>query len=296
MQRPTWRVLAGGGAAVVAAAAVVVVVTGDDGDDGGGDAGCLSGLIEHLPPEITTVSGTDFDRARAADLTVDGSVEEIGSIVIETNLRVDPLTGQRVQFMEDTTDSVGYGLGDLRCWAGEQGKAFVARGSFDPDAVAGAPAGAGDARASDDLVAYDPVGDPQALIETVPTERPVFDTAIEVLDRHGVVTFDLVDTGVEVDSPWVGMGLAHGDGWELIGVWSFVDPDEAAAERTDVVAAIAEGDVGGMIDGDPGEVVQQDGPALWMRAPLVADTADWTRPVVLFDPVFTVVADFADGN
>jgi hypothetical protein len=102
----------------------------------------------------------------------------------------------------------------------------------------------------------------------------------------------------------VALGLAAGEGggaegegdWDLVGVWAFADPERAASEAGDVVAAIAEGEVGDMVDGDPADLLHRDGPTLWMRAPLVVDTVEWTQPIALFDPVVTVVADFADGN
>jgi hypothetical protein len=304
MQWPSWKVLAGSGAAVAAVAAVVVVTGGDDGP---GD-GCLSSLVAHLPPDAGVVSGTDLDRARDAGLALDGAVEEIGEAAHDTSLRLDPLTVRRVQVMDDGTDDVGYGLDDLRCWLGEQGAGFAGRGSFDAAAVADSPAGQDDqARVSDDLIAYDPDpdGDPAALLDPPSSssadEGSVLAAAVDVLDRHDIVTFDLISAGDAADGPWVGLGLAAADAggegdWDLVGVWAFADPERAVAEEGDVADAIAEGDVGGMVDGDPADLVHLDGRTLWMRAPLVADTAEWSQPIVLFDPVLTVVADFADGN
>jgi hypothetical protein len=306
MQWPSWKVLAGSGAAVAAVAAVVVVTS--DGDGSG--SGCLSSLVAHVPPGAGALSGTDVDRARDAGLELDGAVEDIGTAAFETSLRLDPLTERRVQIMDDGTGDVGYGLDDLRCWLGAQGAGFAGRGSFDADTVAGTPAGQdGQARVGDDLVAYDPDGDPAALLDAPePDEGSVLAAAVDVLDRHDIVTFDLISAGDADDGPWVGLGLAAASGgggggdddedgvWDLVGVWAFADPELAASEAGDVTDALAEGEVGGMVDGDPADLVHRDGPTLWMRAPLVADTADWTRPIVLFDPVLTVVADFADGN
>ncbi|HEV7757573.1 MAG TPA: hypothetical protein VGO78_01235 [Acidimicrobiales bacterium] len=305
MQWPSWKVLAGSGAAVAAVAAVVVVTSGDDGPADG----CLSSLVAHLPPEAGTVSGTDIGRARDAGLALDGTVEEIGKAAFDTSLRLDPLTARRVQIMDDGTDDVGYGLDDLRCWLGEQGAGFAGRGSFDGDAVADSPAGQDDqARVSDDLIAYDPdpEGDLAARLDPSSSSSPsdegsVLAAAVDVLDRHGIVTFDLISAGDVTDGPWVGLGLAAADDggegdWDLVGVWAFADPERAVAEEGNVADAIAEGDVGDMLDGDPVDLVHHDGRTLWMRAPLVADPADWTQPIALFDPVLTVVADFADGN
>jgi hypothetical protein len=318
MQWPSWKVLAGSGAAVAAVAAVVVVT---NGDDGAGD-GCLSSLVAHLPPDAGAVSGTDLDRGRDAGLALDGAVEDIGKVAFDTSLRLDPLTARRVQIMDDGTGEVGYGLDDLRCWLGEQGGGFAGRGSFDAGTVADSPAGQDHrARVSDDLIAYDPdpEGDPAALLDASSAsaaassdeDGSVLAAAVDVLDRHDIVTFDLISAGDVADGPWVGLGLAAADGgdgggeggggegegdWDLVGVWAFADPERAVAEAGDVTDAIAEGGVGGMVDGDPADLVHRDGRTLWMRAPLVADTAEWTQPITLFDPVLTVVADFADGN
>ena len=309
MQRPSWTVLAGGGAAVALAA--VIVVTRVDGD--GSEAGCLPDLVGHLPPDVGVVSGTDLDRARDAGLEVDGTIEQVGKVEMDTALRLDPLTEQRVQFLDDGTDGTGFGVDDLQCGLGERGRTFVGRGSFDGDAVAGGTAG-GDGRAEvadgGDLIAYDADGDPGSLLDPSSSSsasgsasadeaagaQQVLTAAVQELDRHDVVTFDVLATGDGADATWVGMGLARGDGWDLLGVWSFTEAGQAAAERDDVVEAIAEGQVGEMIDGDPNAVVRQDGTVLWMRAPLTGEAADWTRPVAMFDPALTVVADFTDGN
>jgi hypothetical protein len=42
-----------------------------------------------------------------------------------------------------------------------------------------------------------------------------------------------------------------------------------------------------MIDGDPADLLQQDGPSLSLRAPLDGDAAAWARPLQMFDPMLT---------
>jgi hypothetical protein len=312
-----WAVLAGGGAVAVALAAVIVVSGGDDDPDGG----CLPELAGRLPADASAVSATDLDRARDADLAVDGSLDDLVDVVRDTNLRLDPLTRQRVEAHEESTDVVGFAIEDLRCWAGTVGSGhdFVARGSFDAEAVAASgPGSDGNLATEGDLLAWAPGEDPEALLaddegdadqgesesedegdddegdnEGDPAVRAA---AVDLLDRHDAVTFDLVATGSGPEAVWAGLGLAHDDGWDLLGIWSFPNADEAAAERDEVVEAIAQGMVGDMVGGDPDDLVEQDGATLWMRAPLEVETAEWTRPVVVFDPVLTVVADFADGN
>lgn len=291
MPRPSWRVLAGGGAAV--AVVIALIVVRGDGDLGGG---CLPGLVAHLPRDASVMSGTDLDRARAAGLEVDGTTEELGQATVEVGLRLDPVTSQRVLAFATDEGETGFTVGQMRCWLGPQDPSFVAQGSFDGEAVAGSEIGDdGEARVRDGLLAYDPGGDPGALLD--PQENSAADqeqltAALARLERQDVISFDLLSLGDDdADAAWVGMGLAHGDGWELLGVWSFADGDRARAQRDAVVDAIGQGAIDDMVDGDPDDLVQQDGATLWLRAPLTGDVADWTRPIVVFDPAITIGTD-----
>jgi hypothetical protein len=264
------------------------------------------------------VSGSDLDRARAAGLPVDGGIGRLADAVVDTDLRVDPLTQQRLDLLEKGTATSGFALDDMDCWLGAHDRRFVGRGSFDGDAVEASAAGEdGAVIVRDDLIAYDPGGHPEALLaapsagggdrsgdarggedgDDAGAIPPELTAALESLDRHEAVTFDVIATGDEQDAAWVGIGLARGDDrWELMGVWSFADADLASDEHDDVVAAIDEGTVGDMVIGDPDALVHKEGTTLWMRAPLRDEASGWTEPIAIFDPVLTVVADFTDGN
>jgi len=301
MQRPSWKVLAGAGAAVAVVVALVVVTRGDgDGDLGGG---CLPGLVAHLPRDTGVMSGTDLDRARAAGVEVDGSTEELSQAVVEVGLRLDPVTSQRVLSFDDEEGETSFTLDQMRCWLGPQDPRFVAQGSFDGEAVAGSEIGDdGEARVRDGLLAYDPGGDPEALLDPeggVAAAREQLTAALAQLERQDVVSFDLIalgDDDAAAEAAWVGMGLAHGDDWELLGVWSFADGDRAEAQRDAVVDAIGDGAIDDMVDGDPDDLVQRDGATLWLRAPLTGDIGDWTRPIVVFDPAITIGSDLLGGD
>lgn len=294
MQRPSWRVLAGGGAAVAVVIALIVVTRGDGQGDLGG--GCLTGLVAHLPRDASVMSGTDLDRARAAGLELDGTTEELGQATEEVGLRLDPLTLQRVLAFATDEDETGFTIGQMRCWLGQQDPSFVAQGSFDGEAVAGSEIGDdGEAQVRDGLLAYDPGGDPEALLDPQgdgAAGQEVLTAALAQLERQDVISFDLLSLGDDdAEGAWVGMGLAHGDDWELLGVWSFADGDRAGAQRDAVVDAIGQGAIDDMVDGDPDDLVQQDGATLWLRAPLTGDVADWTRPIAVFDPAITIGTD-----
>jgi hypothetical protein len=299
MQRPGWKVLAGGAAAVAVVVALVVVTRGDgDGDLGGG---CLPGLVAHLPRDTSVISGTDVDRARAAGVEVDGSADELSQATAEVGLRLDPVTSQQVLTFDAEEGETGFTLDQMRCWLGPQDPSFVAQGSFDGEAVAGSEIGDdGEARVRDDLLAYDPGGDPEALLDPQDdgaAAQEQLTAALAQLERQDVVSFDILSVGdddADAEAAWVGMGLAHGDDWELLGVWSFADGDRAEAQRDAVVDAIGDGAIDDMVDGDPDDLVQQDGATLWLRAPLTGDVADWTRPIVVFDPAITIGTDLGD--
>jgi hypothetical protein len=296
-------VLAGVGAAVVALVAVVVVTRGDGG--GPGDR-CLSDLAARLPADGGAVSGSDLARARDAGLVLDGSVEDLGRATFEVGLRLDPLSERRVQMFDDSTEAMGYEADDVRCWVGGPGPVFVGRGSFDARAVAASTIGEnGDLRTAADLIAHDPDGDPAALLDGEGDDggdrgsaAPAhLGAAVATLDRNDVVSFELIATDDDTDdTPWAGFGLAPGDDWDLLGVWSFATDDEATALREDLIAVIAEGEVGEMIEGEPADLVHQDGSTLWLRAPLTGEAADWRDPLARFDPAVTVGASFGDGT
>jgi hypothetical protein len=289
-------VLAGGGAAAAVVIALIVVTRGDgDGDLGGG---CLPGLVAHLPRDAGTAGGTDLDRARAAGLELDGTTEEMSEAVVGTGLRLDPLTQRRLQAFDDGTGETGFAVGDVRCWLGERSQTFVARGSFDAAAVADSAVGAeGRAQVREGLLAFDPEGDPEALLDPQgdsAAAQEQLTAALAQLERQEVISFDLLSLGDDADAAWVGMGLSHGDDWELLGVWSFADGDRAEAQRDAVVDAVGHGAIDDMVDGDPDDLVQQDGATLWLRAPLTGEVTDWTRPIVVFDPAITIGIDLGD--
>jgi hypothetical protein len=269
--------------AAVLVVGAVVVSSGDD--DVAGD--CLSEVAGRLPADTTVVNGTDFERARAADLDVDGSSDQLFDVVVDTSLHLDPLT-VRVNQVGDDTAGTGYGIEEMRCWAGDW-DTFVGRGSFDDEAVAESDAGAeGQVEVRSGLLAHEPDGDPGSLLRASPVDARARTALVDRVDRLGAVTFSgLVAGEVEGDEVWIGLGLARGDGWELVVVWGFAEPDQAAAGRDRALDALEEGVVPEMIDGDPADLLQQEGPSLALRAPLDGDAAAWVRPLQVFDPMLT---------
>ena len=156
-RRVAW-VGVGAAVAVVVAAAAVVANRGDDDGDGGG---CLSGLAGNVPVDPDVISGSDLDRARAAGLDVDGSLEDAGQAVLDTGVQLDPLTQRRFQFLEESTEGTGYAVADVRCWVGEGSQEFVAEGSFEREAVTTSAAGGGATVVRGDVLALAPTTRPR---------------------------------------------------------------------------------------------------------------------------------------
>ena len=281
-RRVAW-VGVGAAVAVVVAAAAVVANRGDDDGDGGG---CLSGLAGNVPVDSGVISGSDLDRARAAGLDVDGSLEDAGQAVLDTGVQLDPLTQRRFQFLEESTEGTGYAVADVRCWVGEGSQEFVAEGSFEREAVTTSAAGGGATVVRGDVLALD-TDDPPAALFDAPSEGTPRAELVEAFDRHGAVTF----AGISVDdtdvAPWVGLGLAHGDVWELLAVWAYPSDEAANADLGRVLNAVHDGEVPSMISGDVDDLLRQDGSSLWLRAPLEGEIASWSAPLHMLDPMFS---------
>lgn len=285
------------GAGVVVVLVAAVVVTRGGGGSGGG--GCMSALADHVPADAELVAGSDLDRARDAGLPIDGSIEELTDAVAATDVQLDLLTTQRLQMFDDSEDGTGFGVADVDCWVGDVLSSFVADGSFDSDAVmsAGEPA-EGNVVVGGDLLAYDRDGDPASLMEASGGD-PRLDAMVGSFDGNGAITFSGTNTGDDTDDPWVGLGLAHGDDWELLAVWGFAEEGVARAAMGKVLDAIEQGDVPSMIDGDVEEQLEQDGSTIVLRAPLAVETPEWHRPLVMLDPMlgaFITDDDFDDDQ
>jgi hypothetical protein len=300
MGRPRTNVLVGAGAAVAVLAVVVVATTRDGGGDGGG---CVSGLVEHLPEGAQVVNGSDHLRAQAAGIDLGAPLEDLSDQLLETGFQPDPLYFQTVfQFAQDP-ESVGYEPGDVDCWLGDFRRAFTARGDFDADAVTGAETAEGrddgELAVADGLLASDPGGEADRLIEGAPPESTALVHLLEGLDRRGSLTFSGVQAGDDPDDPWVGIGLADGDGgdFDLVMVWAYGDADQIeGSDRADIVDAVVDGSVDEMIEGEANDLVQEDGATFWLRAPMAVETRQWVQPQQVFDPAFTAVGDGLDDG
>lgn len=279
----------GAAVAVVAAAAFVVTQGGGGGGDGGG---CLSGLAGNVPVDAGLVAGSDLDRARDAGLDIDGSVEDAGKAVLDTGVQLDPLSQRRIQFFESSTEGTGYAVGDIECWVGEGAQEFVARGSFDAEAITTSEAGGGVTVVRGDVLALD-TDDPPAPLFDAPSEGTPRAELVEAFDRHGAVTFagiSVDDGGDGDDAPWAGVGLAKGDVWELLVVWAFPSDQAADASVGRVLNAVHEGQVPAMVSGDVDDELRRDGAALWLRVPLKEDISRWNSPLQMLDPMFSALS------
>jgi len=279
-------------AGVAAAVVFVALVVATRGDDAG--AGCLSGLSDHLGPDVEVVGGSDLRRAEDAGLDVD-SFDGLVDASVEASFQPDPLTFQVVQRLagDDPESTIGYAADDLDCWVGNQiDSSFVARGDVDADRVADAEL-ADDLAVDGNLLAYDGDGDPDRWFEESDEDSPVED-AVRKLDDMGAVTFSSMPTGDNRDEVlWVGLGLAHdGDDWEFLAVWAFADEELAGSSADTIVEATEEGEVPSMIEGDVGDLIEHDGSLLTLQAPMRVEPAEWRTPFVQFDPMFGALRDF----
>jgi hypothetical protein len=261
----------------------------------------VSSLVDHLPADAQIVNGSDHQRAQAAGIDLGAPIEDLSDQLLDTGFQPDPLYFQTVfQFAQDP-EAVGYEPADVDCWLGDFRQAFTARGDFDADAVTGAEANEGrddgELVVADGLLAVDPDGEADKSIEGAPPESTALVNLLEGLDRRGALTFLGLQAGDDADDPWVGIGLADGDGgdFDLVLVWAYGDADDIGdSDRADIVAAVGDGSVDEMIDGEPDDLVQEDGATFWMRAPLTVETNRWVQPQRVFDPVFTAVGDAFD--
>jgi hypothetical protein len=278
----------GAAALAVAMVAGVVLVSRSGGDD----PACLSSLARRVPADVVTLAGTDLARARGAGLDDGGSIEDLFASREATNIPLDPLTEQRVASLDESSEATGYEPGDVRCWVGELER-FVARGTFDPDQVAASRAGtSGQTRVDGDLLAHVPEGDPEYLFEATRSPAPLV-ALVEALDRHGAVSFSAMTASGDPSDPWAAVGLARGSDWDLIAAWGFANVGEAEAGEARVVEALRDtSNLAGIVDGDPSEMVERDGAALWLRAPFAGDPTNWTEPLDTFDAMFHVFADW----
>jgi hypothetical protein len=286
-------------AGVVAAVVFVALVVATRGDDAG--AGCLSGLSDHLGPDVEVVGGSDLQRADDAGLDVD-SFDGLVDASVEASFQPDPLTSQVVQRLagDDPEATIGYAPDDLDCWVGNQlDSSFVARGDVDADRVADAEQ-ADDLAVDGNLLAYDGDGDPDRWFEESDEDSPLED-AVRKLDDMGAITFSSLPTGDNRDELlWVGLGLAHdGDDWEFLAVWAFADEELAGSSVDTIVEATEEGEVPSMIEGDVADLIERDGALLTLQAPMRVEAAEWRTPFVQFDPMFGALSDFLaddEGN
>lgn len=282
-------VMVGVGVAVVVAA--VVVTRG-----GGGDGGCLSGLADHVPEDLDLVAGSDLGRARDAGLDF-GSTEEAVDATRATDVLLDSMSQQRLQSLGEASTSTGYEIDDVDCWVGyPAGGAFVAEGSFDRDAVTSSELGRENAAVGNDLLTYDPDGDPGRMAAEEGAHPLV--ALVASFDERDAISFVGQAVGPEDEPVAIGLGLADGagDAWDLLVVWRFADDDAAENGVGRALDAVNEGDVAAMIEGDPEERLHRDGSTVWLRAPLADEANRWIRPMTVFDPVFSAFYDTSDDN
>lgn len=272
-----------------------VVFTGDDGSS------CVADAAEHLPEADVAsgfLHGGDQERARAAGLDDGGlsgdqeSAEELTSALVESGAVLDPPSQSALSRLADPLEQNGYGPDDVSCWV-NSGSAFVAKGRFDPEAIAASEAGQdGHLVATSDLVVRESDGDPAALLDqesTIPEGRS---RMLEILDDHEAVSFGIVITDPE-NLP-VAVASTYDDGWGLLIVWLFDDTGTREEAEAAVNRILEEGDgtVPDVISGGTDDILTSRGSLLVLQAPLT-DPADWATPLRTLDPILYPLDDNA---
>ncbi|HEY8544266.1 MAG TPA: hypothetical protein VIL36_04430, partial [Acidimicrobiales bacterium] len=206
----------------------------------------------------------------------------------------DPLTSRIVSRATagDPEALAGYDADDVDCWIGDQVVSFVAEGDFDADRVAGAEAGE-DAAVDGDLLAYTPDDDPADWLARTDGGDTAVGDAVRKLDDLGAIIFSGVPApDDDSDLRWVGLGLARDGDWQLVAVWAFDDGDAAEEGLDAVVAAVEEGEVPSMIEGDVADRIDVDGSLLTLAAPMRVAPSEWRTPFRQLDPMFGALDDF----
>jgi len=266
-------------------AAVVIVVAGAwaVARDSGSGGGCMSGLLDQLPEEVTAVDGADLDGARAAGYD-DSDDEALRQSAFELGAGPDRITSH-VLLERRSGQELPYAPADVDCWVADL-QGVAARGSFDEDAVEASEVA--DMTVDGDVLTSELDG------ETTDDAPAVLGQAVDVLERQDAVLIRLValtDNGRS--GAWSGVALAPGDPWDLIVVWAHADA-EAATEAEARVRDALDSDSGipELIEGDAGDLLERDGAVLVLRAPLAGEPADWTRPMTVLDEA--LIIDLAD--
>jgi hypothetical protein len=186
---------------------------------------------------------------------------------------------------DDPAAALGYEPADVRCWAGA-GRAFAARGSFDADRVTASDVGSqSELEVHDDLLVHP---DDPGNTDPAAADSPARAQIVESLVEHEALAFSAM-SGNDAGDAWSAVGLARGDGWELLAVWTFADETLADEGEDRVREALADGSsVPDMVSGDPLERLERDGTTLSMRAPLTAETTTWYALQAQLDPIFLV--------
>lgn len=268
---------------VIAVVAVLVVVVGGvvvlTGDDSDGASGCVPELVGHLSADTDVLYASDLAAARDADYD-DTDLDALRESSIETGIMADPITRRVLAETFDIEDAP-YHPADVRCWVEGNG-AYVARGSFDDEQ-----------RIDDsdveltvdgDLVTNSP-SDPDLR---TPGEPPAgLELVAGALADHGTLTYTATLLK-DPDGPvtrWSGMGLAHGDDWDLVLAWAFPDDGGEAGEAAvrDALAS-PRSTLDRLVDGDPTEALRRDGSVVTLRAPLTGEPTEWTEALWMFDP------------
>lgn len=281
----------GGGAALVAVIGIAALAFGDGG------RGCMTGLVDHLPADAEVVQGSDLGRAREAGYDDGGGLEQLADSTLATGVIPDPLTNQNLTMYTPPSENTGYEPGDVDCWLGPLEPSFVARGSFDADRVAQSESGEqGTIELDGGLLAYGSEGAPGDLLVT--RDQPdSMRRLVEAFDRQDAVSFSATSAGDDSSEGWTGVGLARGDGWEMLAVWSLPDGEAADAAETDIRAALADDShLGELIDGDPADLLERDGATLWLRGPLSGEPRTWLDPFRYLDPALMVFSDLDLGD
>ena len=70
------------------------------------------------------------------------------------------------------------------------------------------------------------------------------------------------------------------------------DGENASGCLSDLVAEVLgdESRIGDLISGDPAELLEREGPTLWLRAPLTGETYTWRTLRTSFDPAMLPLA------
>ena len=265
-------------------AAVVIVVAGAwaVARASGGGEGCMSGLLDRLPEDVTAVDGADLDGARAAGYD-DSDDEALRQSAFELGAGPDRITSH-VLVERRGDDELPYAPADVDCWVTDL-QGVAARGSFDEDAVEASDVA--EMTVDGDVLTSDLDG---ATSDAAPA---VLEHVVDVLEQQDAVLIRLAAlTDDGRSGAWSGVALAPGDPWDLIVVWARADAD-AASEAEARVRDVLDSDsiIPDLIEGDAGDALERDGAVLMLRAPLAGGPADWTTPMTVLDEALVIDLD-----